>query len=205
MARKSSTLVKQDEDMAIELGRHISGVVLHLALRRGYTQATLAEKLGYSRASLNQILNSTTSARLWRLPGMCAAARVLEIPLSDLIRAAERRIEGAYGLPLSLSLAGTKPQSDERLTLLVREALQSYPAADEILFGDNYEVLFGCRVKDIELGAPAFYSQYREGKLGDPDALAILNAAVKYVSEHGGLGEFPLWAALKEEWSEVCG
>ena len=85
MARKSSTLIQADEDTAILLSQNFSDLVLFIARKRGYSQATLAEKLGYSRASLNQILNSTTSARLWRLPGMCAAARVLEIPLSDLI------------------------------------------------------------------------------------------------------------------------
>ena len=204
MARKNSMMGEDDEKTAVTLGQRLSKLILHLAARRGFNQATFAEQIGYSRASFNQIVNSHDTARLWRLPGLCAVSRVLGVPLSDLIRAAENLNESDItDIPLSLSLAGTAPRSAERLSALIKEAINSYPELDEILYGENYEALLGCRIKEIELGAPDFYLHYTSGKIGDPDALAILSAAVHYVHTHGGLGVFPLWAALKEEYEDL--
>lgn len=204
MARKNNMMNEHDENTAVALGQRLSKLILHLAARRGFNQSTFAERIGYSRASFNQIINSHDTARLWRLPGLCAVSRVLDVPLSDLIRAAENASDfDINDLPLSLTLAGTEPHSEERLSALIKEAINSYPELDELLYGENHEAYFGCRLKEIELGAPDFYTHYMSGKLGDPDALAILSGAFHYASTHGGLGNYPLWSAIKEEYADM--
>ena len=144
------------------------------------------------------IIHSESLSRQWKLSTLCGVSRVLGISLTDLFKAAA---SGESDDAFVLLLSGTQPCSPERLSLIIRQALKGYPDADEVIYGENYDALFGCRIKDFELGAPDFYGDYSSGKLGDPDALAVLNAAVKYVHSHGGLGEFPLWAAVKKEWS----
>lgn len=189
--------VRPDEAAAIELGHRISDLVVKIARQRGITQVALATELGYSRASFCQILHTNSLSRQWKLSTLCGVARVLGIELSDLFKAAASDDSGDSFV---LMLSGTQPRSPERLALIIRQAIKGYPDADFVIFGENYDALFGCRIKDFELGAPEFYGAYISGNLGDPDALCILNSAVKYVHAHGGLGEFPLWAAVKQEW-----
>ena len=199
MARKSKAMRKADEDTAVAMGKRISELVKSLALRRGITQARLAEELGYSRVGFNQIINSDSPSRLWRLPGLCAISRVFGVPLSDVIRVAEGDAKiGIQGLPLVFVISGTEPRTEERLICLVQEALQESPEANKKLMFDegDAEASLGCRPIELKRGASDFYQGYIDGVISDTDAFSKLRSAVKYVSEHGGFAKVPLWVAI---------
>lgn len=194
MSKKS--VIPKDEAAAVELSARLSNTIMKIATRRGFTQTSFAQAIGMNRVSLCQILNSTCPNRMWNLTRLCAAARVLHLPVYQLLLVSQALPENGE-LPKYLAILGTTPGSPERLTMVVREVLDSQPGADEVLFGENYEAIFGCRPVDFKHGAPEFFDGYTSRAITDRDAAAILVKAYGIVSNNGGLGKYPLWAAVK--------
>ena len=174
-------------------------LVSRLLSERSMSQSAFSRGIGFTQANVSNVL-SPSQPNHWSIPLLIATARFFGTTIGELLSLAETTdAEDADTLSLFFARCGTAPGSPERLTKLIRSALGGYKEADDLIFGENSEAVLGCRVSDIAFGAPEFYSEYTQGKLDDPDALAILSAAVRYVHNHGGLGNVPLWAAVRDE------
>lgn len=195
MSKKS--VLPADEEAAIVLSGKISTAVRCIAARRGYTITALAEAMGKSRASLTQILNGTTPCRIWTLPLLTAAARVLHTDVHRLLIMAET-VSVEEEIPLHFAVRGTKPRSIERLAAVVREVLSDRPDAGEVLSGKDREAVIGCRTTDLKHGAPELYDDYLAGVISDLQLFEILGKAHAFVRKNGGLGHYPFWAATRK-------
>jgi len=190
MPRKNSHAFEVDEKAAIELTRSLSETLEYLLRETRCSQAKFAPRIGYSRTALNAVLKGADKGITWRLPMLCAVARVFNIPLYRIIQAAEDpSLMGE--LAKSVFLSTTRPGSPERLRQLVGRAL----CIDVILLhDDNWEAEYRCSPQEIEAGAPKFYSAYTLGLINDQEALSILRKAGEYRSKNGFC---PFWVALR--------
>lgn len=195
MSKKS--VLPADETAAIELSGKLSRAILSIAASRGFTLAALARAMGKSRASLSQIINGTVPCRLWTLPLLAAAARVLGTDVHKLLIMAET-IPAKEDIPLQFAVMGTGERSTERFAALVREVLKGHPEADEVLFGKDHEAVIGCRATDFQHGAPELYDGYFSGDISDLQMFDILGKARAFISKNGGLGKYPFWAAARK-------
>lgn len=210
MRRKNGHTFPADEEAAMALSAGLSRVVKSLLVYTHYTQSSLAQAMGYSRITLNQVLKSTDGRYLWRLPMLCAASRVLGLPVHRLIEAAD---PNGPGLTLDfmeyLSLPPGPKDGVERLRKLVVRTLNSYYGIFPGEKGkapcerDDYESVYGCRPVEIERGVPTFYREFVSGALAERDAVTILWNALNYAADHGGLESMPLWLALKSVYPEA--
>lgn len=196
MPRKNLLADPGDEIDSSILSHKISVVIFHLMTRSQFTQAKFASDMGLSRTTLNMLLNQARG-NTWRLPTLCAAARVLKIPVWEIIRAAEKCVGDKVDQPsmqhlLSLSLLGTTaPRSPERLRRLIAQTLDILPELDP----ENWEAENRCSTAEIEAGAPQFYLDYTSGSLTDDGALEYLGKAKVYRKEHEPC---LFWLALRE-------
>lgn len=182
-----------------QIDARMTRLVSRLLSERSMSQSAFSRNIGFTQANVSNVL-SPSQPNHWSIPLLIATAHFFGVSIGELLSLADSTdAEDEDTLSLFFARCGTSPGSPERLTKLVRSALGGYKEADDALFGGNSEAVLGCRVSDIALGAPAFYADYSQCKLEDADALAILSAAVRYAHDHGGLGKFPIWAALKEE------
>ena len=205
MPRKNGLAFDGDEDAATKLSAQISGVIAYVMEKEGYTQASFARAIGLSRTTLNSIMNSTERKNRWRLPSLCAAARVLHITVPDIFSATEPGTDDKLeALAMKASLGATDLGSPERLERLFVRALHLFSdEADELaLSKKNLATFCGCRRLEVERGAPKFYSAYTSGHLTDDEALAAILRGLAYVRQNGGLGEVPLWVGLQKTFSK---
>lgn len=185
MPRKNNLAVTSDEEASALLSRKISNVIHWLMVRSQFTQAKFAAAMGLSRTTLNMLLNCERG-NTWRLPTLCAAARVLKLPVWEIVRLAESSQgdnvdRNAIDRLLCLSLLRTtEPGSPERLRRLVAQALNILPELDP----PEWEAEYRCSPAEIEAGAPQFYRDYTNGALIDEDALGVLEKAFAYMEEH---------------------
>ena len=202
MPRKNGHAFQKDEDRALEYSIWLSRVIEHLINEQDYSQARFAREIGLSRTTLNVILNSTDGKNLWRLPTLCAAARVLNLPLWELMRAAEGMQEKKAVDEVALNQLGclsvirsTEPRSPERLLRLTRQAFSP------MLFeNDSWADEYRCTPEDIRAGVPQFYEDYTSGKLEDDDAFTYLYMAKKSWDKKEPRG--PFWTALREVYPQ---
>jgi len=83
-----------EREKLLQLNNSISKVVTKLYKQRGMTQGDFADKIGYSRVSVNLVFkNSDSTARMWKLQYLVPAAEVLGVRVSDIIAAAEAEAE----------------------------------------------------------------------------------------------------------------
>lgn len=196
MPRKNGHAFKEDEDRATGYSIWLSRAIEALIEQRGYTQSRFAREIGLSRSTMNTILNSTDGKNLWRLPTLCAAARVLNAPLWGIMKAAEEMLEknayddtAVHKLNYLSIVRSTEPKSPERLLRLTGQVVSSY-----LLFsGDSWADDFRCAPEDFKAGVPQFYEDYMTGKLDDDDATAYLCMAKKHWD-----GKGPFWVALRD-------
>lgn len=195
MPRKNGYAFSEDEEAALALAGKITHVVTCLMSSAGYSQARFAKEIGFSRTTFNQVLKSTGGNHIWRLPMLCAVARVLHVSVASILQAAESdKPEVLRELAHKSLLWATKPGSPERLRRLIIQALTIFI---EVLDPEDYENKYKCTPLEIEQGAPEFYAAFSSGVLSDTEVMVILKRANAYVSEKGGLGNFPFWAAVK--------
>lgn len=183
MGRKNVDLEERGLEEAIEFSRKISETVVQLYKRKGYTQAKFASEIGYRRSSLCQILHATESARLWRLPAICAAARVLGLSPIELltIAAATEVTPDVRAATLSLVTMGTESGSPERFTLIVEDAVADLKRAN---------VKEECSYEFISLSSKELVADYAEGKLSDLSLYERVKVAVELYPD------VPVWAAI---------
>lgn len=206
MPRKNGKAVEADEIEAVRLSRELSSAISYVIKRMGYTQAEFARKIGLSRTTLNTILNSTERKNLWRLPTLCAVARVLSVSVPDLFLATlpgehegDDPKENLYG---KAYLGSTDVGSVERLNRIIVKALNLFPDESEegITERKDFKAFCGCRRADLE-GCSKFYKAYTSCMITDEMAFAAVLKARSYVREHGGFVETPLWIGLRETFS----
>lgn len=209
MTRKNGHTYPADEAAAMALSAGLSRIVKALLVHTHYTQSSLAQAMGYSRITLNQVLKSTDGRYLWRLPMLCAASRVLGLPVHRLIEAADPNGPGLnLGFMEYMSLPPGPKDGKERLRNLIARTLNSYYGIFPGEKGkapcerDDYESAYGCRPVEIERGVPTFYGEFVSGKLAERDAVPVIWEALNYAADHGGLEATPLWVALKSVCSE---
>jgi len=196
MPRKNTLAVAGDEACSAQLSVKISNVIFRLMTRSQFTQARFASEMGLSRTTLNMLLNHERG-NTWRLPTLCAAARVLNVPVWEIVRLAETSTaghmdSGDFDRLLFLSLLGTTvPRSPERLRRLIAQTMNILPEIDP----DDWEMRDRCSVAEIEAGAPRFYSDYTSGSLTDEGAMRYLREAYVYWKEHEPC---LFWVALRE-------
>ena len=197
MPRKNSHAFEVDEKAAIELTRNLSRVLEDLLRETRCSQAKFAPRIGYSRTAFNAVLKGADKGITWRLPMLCAVARVFNIPLYRIIQAAENPSPNLRKeLADSVFLSTTKPCSPERLRQLIGKALR----IDVILLHeDNWEAEYRCSPEEIEAGAPLFYKNYIIGMMSDQEALSILCKADEYRSKNGFC---PFWVALRSVYPQ---
>ncbi len=204
MPRKNSLADPGDEQGSSVLSHKISIVIMHLMTRSHFTQAKFASEMGLSRTTLNMLLNQARG-NTWRLPTLCAAARVLDLPLWEIIKTAEEMpgesvTEDVDDLTLNrlscLSVVrATEPQSTERLFRIVGQALAPLPFQNDS-WADEYR----CTPEDIRAGAPQFYEDYTSGNLEDDDAFVYLYMAKMKWEKREPRG--PFWTALREVYPQ---
>ena len=206
---KPGQLSDVDRDAAIFLSKQLSKVVRYLMERSGETQRSLAPKLGVSRPTLNILLNSTDGKNLWRLPTLAAVARVFNTTVAALFRVTEFEGDEQDDRLAQLEediLYRFPPGSYERMRWLVHRALSLFvsfsedPKERELADREDYEQYLRCTPMEIEQGAPDFWKDYVDFKLGNVDIVGKIMTALSYAKLHGGYGKTPLWVAIKETY-----
>lgn len=184
MARKTLSPNDVDQNVAIQLSNQISELVVHLYKKRGFTQQRFAAAIGYTRPGFNQMIHSKDASRLWRLPAICAAARVLGADPVELISAARQwkpepdlRVKS-----LCLLTLGTDQGSDERFSIVVKDAAESLAAHGDL---DK-----DCSAEYAAIGAPRTLEAYRSLRMSDEELFQLTQDAI---ADHPKL---PVWAAL---------
>jgi hypothetical protein len=190
MPRKNSHAFEEDENAAVELTKNLSATLEYLLYKSSCSQAKFAPRIGYSRTAFNAVLKGADKGITWRLPMLCAVARVFNIPVYKLIRAAEEP-DLREDLARTTFLTTTKPASPERLRQIIGRAINIVP---DLLDGDDWEAQYRCSPAEIEAGVPEFYSRYVSGAIGDGEALDILRKANDYRTNNGFC---PFWVALR--------
>ena len=184
-------LSPEDEKRVIALNKAISSVVLGLCKRRGLTQKALAEKMGYTRTSLNFVLKSRSMQRLWKLQYLMLAAEALGVSVTDIVSAAE----GVLPCRLNLEVAQTEERSPERLERILRYAAgsdESNKELDDLAFSSN-------RFKWTCTGV---YKDYIAGVLSDEELLRLLKASFDKAANYPAESDSdykPFWAFLNED------
>lgn len=208
MPRKNALAFDGDEAEATRLSAQLSGVIGYVMEKEGYTQASFARAIGLSRTTLNSIMNSTERKNRWRLPSLCAAARVLHVTVPDIFLATEpgtsETDDRLEALAMKASLGATDLGSPERLERLFVRALHLFSdEADKLaLSKKNLAAFCGCRRLEVERGAPKFYAAYTSGRLTDEEAISAILRGLAYVRQNGGLGEVPLWVGLQKTFAK---
>ena len=190
MPRKNSHAFEEDEKAAVELTRGLSSTLEYLLYKSSCSQAKFAPRIGYSRTAFNAVLKGADKGITWRLPMLCAVARVFNIPVYKLIRAAEEP-DLREDLARTTFLTTTKPGSPERLRQIIGRAINIVP---DVFHDDDWEAQFRCSPAEIEAGVPEFYARYVSGVIGDEEAFNILQKANDYRAEKGFC---PFWVALR--------
>lgn len=212
MARRGKLVFEEDREAARLLSKRLSGIISGLMEEAGETQKSIAPKIGMARPTLNVILNASDGKNLWRLPSLCAVARVLGIEVMDLFRAldAGENEDDDRGVELQQKvILATRAGSPERLRRLLWHARKLFVCfrglsgrkPDEAdLSGEELERYYGCTPLEIEQGCPEFWSDFTSLKLGNVDAVSAAIAAFDYVEDHGGQGNLPFWIGLKKTY-----
>lgn len=184
MARKITKFQEHDDKAAVQLSFKISRLVGHLYRKRGYTQASFAEAIGYTRSSLCVIMHTTDVSRLWRLPAICAAARVLGVSAGALISAAEELDDETDSRLLSLQVLtfGLAAGSDDRFSVVVKDAAEGA--------GAKGDLAKDCSIEFISIAAPGTLAAYRDLGMTDEELYTKVRTAL---ADYPGL---PVWAAL---------
>lgn len=174
----------------------LSEVITRLYKKKGYTQATFAEEIHYTRTSLNAVLKSKDMKRLWKLQYLLLVAEALKTPLSTIIAAAED-IRNGREASLPLLLAGTAARSPERLEAILRAAVGCDGAEDDPtgLSGIVYSI------KNLRGFAPWLYNAYIKGEISDDGAYDIIAKARDMEKSYEGTDADdyrPFWTFLKE-------
>jgi len=207
MLRKNGHTFIEDDSAAAALSAELSSLLRFLLSENGYTQSGFARAVGLSRVTLNQVLKSTDGKYLWRLPLLCAAARVLGTTVSKFVSAAEARLHGdmepSVQLAMSMKHVPVSSDVDERLRAQIVYVLNTFsffPGApkDAAFMREDFEAAYRCSPAEIKAGVPEFYKLYSEGKLSDKDIFPFLWKAANYSLDHGGLDAIPFWISLKE-------
>ena len=192
-----------DDARAREISAELTKVISRLMTAAGHHISSLAQATKYSRVRISQVMNDREGKYLWRLPMLVAVSRVLQVPLTEMIRLAS----GEAGMSLDeLELRvsdATLPGSPERLRMLIARILSIYAVLCEKTEYNpddegRYEVRFRCTPLEIEQGVPSFYVSFSRGELDNNEVSAKLWRAVNYAEENGGLDKMPLWVALKK-------
>ena len=183
MARKAKQVPKAYEDGAVTLSENLSGVILALMKKEGLTQAALARKLGVTRPSMCEMLNSRDPARLWRLPALVGVCDALHVEIDQLFAVARvwkrDASDPAYGL--WIYTLNTLPCTRERL--------------QEIIYFVAGENTAQVDVKLFELGCSALVRDYIAGRITDEQMARILSQAqAERLAETDQDKRLPLWA-----------
>jgi len=205
MSKNNSHTDPADVEAALHLSHQITGVVKNCMEHGGVSQAQFAKEIGVSRSSLNQVFRARDGKHLWRLPQLCAVARVLHVSVSDIVVAAEtgesENSESWRDLSYRTMLYGTEPGSPERLRRMIVQFFRMDAKGSEYeswAEREDFETLFRCSLVEIEQGAPEFYDAFTKGKLDQYLLDMSLSVAVDYVFKHGGPKEVPLWVGIKK-------
>jgi len=205
MAKNNSHTEPQDLEAALKLSQNLTRVIEECIKYGGISQARFAKDIGLSRSSLNQILRSRSEKHLWRLPQLCAVARVLHVSVTDIFMEAGKEPEegdmpGGSSLAYRALLYDTTPGSPERLRRLIVQGYRNravWENIPDIAEREDFEEIMKCTLPEIEQGAPEFYRAYKSGVYDEVKTEAIIAKAFGYVFEHGGPGKAPFWIGLK--------
>lgn len=182
------------------LDRRISATVNEIMAATGVSQSALGRALGCTQANLSHILSRNPSSH-WSVPLLIALARYFGTTVGEIITISESEgfPENSIELRVFIASCGTAPRTPERLDKLIREAvkMQMEDAGHE--FREEDRASLGCRVGDVALSAPSFYSDYVRGEINDPDAFSLLSASARSMLAHGGFSGFPFWAAIRDQ------
>lgn len=205
MPKLNENALSVDETAARQLSVKLTHVVFALADEAGYTTASFARELGISRVRLSQIKNDTEGKNLWRLPLVCAAARVLHLSVDELVRAASA---STNGLIAELTRASHAPTgSNEKL----REDLERLITMYSMLMGmeiehepwEKKEMEFKCSPLEIGAGVPEFYERFSAGAMPEDEFMSTVWKALNYAEANGWLRKMPFWVALKQVYKPV--
>lgn len=207
MPRKNGNTFPADEEAARLLSDGLSRFLRDILAHTAYTQTTFAQAIGFSRVTLNQVLQSKNGRYLWRLPMICAAARALGLTVPDMVHAADALSRGDVGPYMEcvkrVGNASISPSGNRLQDLIVR-TLNSYcdffPGGKSGMAPKDrpdFEAAYRCSVVEIEQGAPSFYEAVMSRKLTDGEIAGVLWSAAQYAGDHGGLENVPFWVAVK--------
>lgn len=207
MSKNNSHTDPADIEDALRLSSRITGVVKNCMKDGGVSQSQFAKEIGVSRSSLNQVFRARDGKHLWRLPQLCAVARVLHVPVSAILAAAETGESGSCESWRDLSyrtlLYGTEPGSPERLRRMLVQTFRAESKGSEYeswAEQENFETLCRCSPVEIEQGAPEFYEAFTNGKMDQYVLEMYLIRAVDYVFKNGGPEKTPVWVGIKKTY-----
>ena len=169
------------------LSARIGRVVLTVLKDRGMSKQRFAELMGYAQPTVSTLFNEALEDRCWSGPTLVAAARVLKVQVSEIIKAAEDE-EGRDAF-VAKAFIGGKDGSDERLEGILQWV------APKNLSEDARKMFY--RTSVMEATVPALVRAYRSGEIGDARLMELLRKATT-ASEDAS----QMWLTLQKQWEQ---
>ena len=167
------------------LSARIGRAVLTVLRDRGMSKQRFAELMGYSQPTVSTLFNEALEDRCWSGPTLIAAARVLKVQVSEIIKAAEDE-EGRDAF-VAKAFIGGKDGSDERLEGILQWI------APRNLSEDARKMFY--HVSTMEAAVPSLTRAYRSGEISDARLMEILRRAIT-ASEDAS----QMWLTLQKQW-----
>lgn len=174
---------RSNEDWQIFSGQ-IGKAILKAIQERGMTAQAFAREMGYTQPAVSSVFNPKMPQRCWSGPMLLAAARVLRVRVSDIIRAAEL-VESTEDGVIDLFLGDRPPCSEQRLAGLINWAVPEGTP-------DSVRETF-YNVDMMKTFFSELVERYYAGDISDARLMMMFRAALE---ASGGKGN--LWTALKK-------
>ena len=171
MTEKQHTVATAERRLA-KLDSNLTEVISAAMMQNQWTRQELARKTGIAHSTLSSIMAGTCGGRAWRLEHLMRIAVVFGVKLSDLMLAAEQKDYTAFVL---IAIAGTEPQSEERLTKIIQCAAPS---------GTSAELLTALYTSDMMRAvSPEYVEGYIAGQIGDQKVHELLSDVASSMEE----------------------
>ena len=139
-----------------EISANLSQIISQIAKDRGVSINKLANEIGYSQGALWDVLSPGRKERVWSTAMLLLMEEYLEVPLWQLIQAAQSDEEVSW---LALQLGKTPPQTMDRLQAIIQ--LIAPKGTDEMVLNLYYTAnLFSAVCPDIT-------DAYIDGRVSD--------------------------------------
>ena len=122
-------VTKTAEKRNARLNGNLNTTITSVLAQRGWSRQQFSYHTGIAHSTLSEIMSRGT--RTWNIGLLLRVAVAFEVKLSDLIIAAESA-DDDYAAAALLAVAGTEPQTKERLTLLI-QSIAPAGTSDEML------------------------------------------------------------------------